>query len=165
MFKSFRNLFTLTILLGLSLVSFAQKDTSAIKTLSRGADIILTGKVDKTESGWNSSRTRIYTKVTLEVDEYLKGAKNAPSLEITYPGGEVGDVGELYSHMPRFTEKEEVLVFLKKSKRGTAYKVLHGESGKITLVNDERTGEKVTSSNVRLHSLKAAIKSYLSNEK
>jgi hypothetical protein len=97
------------------------------------------------------------------VEEYLKGNTNEGSIVVTYLGGEVGDVGELYSHMPRFEDNEEVLVFLKKDEKSTDYKVFNGESGKISVVNDPQTGEKVTTSNVRINSIKAQITSYIND--
>ena len=41
--------------------------------LSKGADVIITGKVTQQSSSWNDDNTRIYTKATIEVEEYLKG--------------------------------------------------------------------------------------------
>ena len=112
-----------------------------IKNLSEGADLILTGKVIQKESSWNASKTRIYTKATLQVDEMLKGNNNANDVEVNYPGGEVGDVGELYTHMPQFEDNEEVLVFLIKDEKSNEYKVLNGQEGKITVIEDEKTNE------------------------
>ncbi len=82
-------------------------------------------------------------------------------MTVNYPGGEIGEIGEMYSHMPRFEDNEEVLVFLKKSENTTDYKVLNGEEGKITLLNDETTGEKTTNSYVPLNSLKQQIINHL----
>jgi hypothetical protein len=149
------------------LTSFAQispKELTAIKLLSKGADVILTGKVAKQKSSWNKNKTRIYTEATLQVDEYLKGSSSRNSVIVTYPGGEVGDVGELYTHMPRFTNNEDVLVFLKKDEKGADYKVFKGENGKINIINNPQNGEKVTSSNVRINFLKAQIKNFLKEQ-
>jgi hypothetical protein len=162
--KSNKFLFPLLFLLGFHLKSFAQKESSEIKKLSKGADVILTGKITQKKSGWNETKTRIYTKATLKVDEYLKGKNNGKYIEITYPGGEVGDIGEIYTHMPKFADNEEVLVFLKKDEKNNGYKVLNGEEGKITVLNDAKTKEKVTSSNLPIKALKAQIKSFI-NEK
>ena len=152
------------ILGGLLFSSLAQDRSLEIKKLSKGADVILTGKVTKQNSSWNENKTRIFTKATLQVDEYLKGNNSGNSIEVTYPGGEVGDVGELYTHMPRFTNDEEVLVFLKKDQKSKGYKVFDGEDGKISVIKDTKTGEKITNSNVKINSLKREIKNYL-NEK
>ena len=164
MIKANRFLFLTLIFLAFSLASYAQKESSEIKKLAKGADVILTGKVKQKKSSWNADKTRIYTKTTLEVDEYLKGNNNGKSVEITSPGGEVDDVGELYTHMPKFEENEEVLVFLKKDKKNNGYKVMNGEDGKISVLNDVKTKEKVTSSNVQIKALKAEIRNIL-NEK
>ena len=149
---------------GLLFSSLAQDRSLEIKKLSKGADVILTGKVTKQNSSWNENKTRIFTKATLQVDEYLKGTKNEKSVEVTYWGGEVGEVGELYTHMPRFANDEEVLVFLKKDEISKGYKVFDGEDGKISVIKDAKTGERITSSNVKINSLKREIKNYL-NEK
>jgi len=133
---------------------------SELKYISEGADLILTGKVVQQNSKWNEDKSRIYTSATIQVEEYLKGINNGSSITVTYLGGEVGEVGEMYSHMPRFEDKEEVLVFLKKDEKSTNYKVFNGENGKISVINDPKTGEKVTTSNVQINSLKAQIKSY-----
>ena len=149
---------------GFQLTIFAQsspKALSKIKMLSKGADVILTGKVANQKSNWNKNKTRIYTEATLQVDEYIKGNNGSNQVVVTYPGGEVGDVGELYTHMPKFKNDEEVLVFLKKNKANKSYKVFDGDEGKISVIKDEKTGEKVTSSNVKIKDLKAQIKNYM----
>ncbi len=158
-----------SLLYGLILVcaiyysTFAQQMAVELKDLSVGADVIITGKVAQQSSSWNDDNTRIYTKATIQVDEYLKGINNGNSITVTYPGGEVGDVGEMYSHMPRFVDNEEVLVFLKKDEKNTGYKVFNGENGKIIVIDDPITGEKVTTSNVQINSLKAQIKNYVND--
>ena len=156
-----RLLCVLLIVGGFLSASFAQLTSSDVESMSKNADIIITGKVVEQNSNWNESKTRIYTQATIQVDEYLKGGNTGNSIVVSYPGGEVGDVGELYSHMPRFEDNEEVLVFLKKDDKSTNYKVFNGEEGKINVITDPRTGEKVTSSNVSVNSLKAQIKSYI----
>lgn len=156
-----RFLFLILILLGIHLTAFAQKEPSKIKKLSKEADVILTGKVTQKKSGWNENKTRIYTKTTLQVKEYLKGINKGNSVEIIYPGGEVGDIGEVYTHMPTFEDNEEVLVFLKKDVKNKGYKVLHGEEGKIKVLSDAKTKEKVTNSKLQIKDIKSQIKNYL----
>ncbi len=159
--KSIRTLFLVLFLCGLCPTYFAQQMVVKLQDLSVGADVIVTGKVTQQSSSWNEDNTRIYTRATIQVEEYLKGINNGGSVVVTYLGGEVGDIGETYSHMPRFQDNEEVLVFLKKDEKNSGYKVFNGENGKISVVNDPKTGEKVTTSNVRINSLKAQIKNYI----
>ena len=142
---------------------FAQHYASELKELSKEAEIILTGKVTGQVSSWSEDKSRIYTQTTIEVEEYVKGSNNGSSVVVKSLGGEVGDVGELYSHMPRFQDNEEVLLFLKKDLNDSNFKVLNGEEGKIAIVTDSKTGEKYTASNVKINSLKAEIKNYVAD--
>ena len=152
----------LIVTVGFYITSFAQVTLSEVKSMSKNADLIVTGKVTKQSSGWNENKTKIYTQANIQVDEYIKG-NGQGSIVVSYLGGEVGDIGEVYSHMPKFEDQEEVLVFLKKDEKSTGYKVFNGEDGKINLIVDPKTGEKVTSSNIPVSSLKAQIKSYLND--
>ena len=160
--RLFRSIFFCTILITffLHLEGFSQSVQSEIKNLSEGADIILTGKVVKQNSSWNQDRSRIYTDVIVQTDEYLKGEYAEKNITLTTPGGEVGEIGELYSHMPRFINDEEVLLFVKKDTKDMKYKVLNGEAGKLTLYRD-KNGEIVTSFNKRISSLKKEIKNFV----
>ena len=161
--KSNRVLFFVLFLLWLGPAFFAQQMNVELKDLSVGADVIITGKVTQLYSSWNDDNTRIYTRATIQVDEYLKGINNENSIIVTYPGGEVGDVGEMYSHMPTFRDKEEVLLFLKRDNQTPDYKVFNGENGKISIIDNPKTGEKVTASNVQINSLKAQIKNFVND--
>jgi hypothetical protein len=140
--------------------ALGQTSTSEIKYLTQGADVILAGKVLQQKSKWNENRSRIYTDATIQVEEYLKGNTNESSIVVTYLGGEVGGVGELYTHMPNFNDDEEILVFLKKDQLTSGYKVFNGELGKITIIYDKITGEKITTSDVKINTLKEQVKSF-----
>ena len=160
MFRSYF-LFVLMIISGFYFTSLAQLSSSEIKILSEKADVILTGKVAQQTSSWNENKTRIYTHATIRVEDYIKGNNSGNTVTVTYPGGEVGDIGEMYSHMPSFEKNEEVLLFLKKDTRNTSFKVVNGEDGKITVTTNTKTGEKITSSKRHISSLTAQIKSYI----
>ena len=138
----------------------SQSNVSKIKNLSEGADIILTGKVVEQNSSWNKDKTRIYTNVVVQAEEYLKGDYSEKSIALTTLGGEVDEVGELYSHMPRFSNEEEVLLFIKKDKKDMKYKVFNGEDGKLTLYRD-KNGEMVTSGDKKISVLKNEIKNFV----
>ena len=154
--------FIILTMVGYQFNAFGQT-FSELEYLSKGADLILTGKVIQQNSKWNEDKSKIYTRATIQVEGYLKGINNGSSITVTYLGGEVGDVGEMYSHMPRFQDNEEVLVFLKKDNKNSDYKVFNGENGKISVIDDPKTGEKVTTSNVQINSLKAQIKNYVND--
>jgi hypothetical protein len=135
---------------------FSQTISTSIADLSIGADVIVTGKVIEQKAQWNTDKTMISTMVTLQVDESLKGSVSGNKITLTHPGGEVGSVGEYYSHIPKFTNDEMVLVFLKKH-NDQNYRVFEGESGKFTLIEDDISGEKITSQHQKLSELKKEI--------
>lgn len=139
---------------------FSQQISTDLKTLTKNSEVILTGKVSKQESKWNDNKSRIYTDVTIEVDEYLKGQNGERSITVRHPGGEVGEVGELYTHMPTFKEEEEMVLFAKKDKNDGKYRVYAGENGKIEIIKNKTSGEKFTTSNKKVADLKKQIKSY-----
>ncbi len=162
--KSKGSLFVLAVffVFFIQIQSHSQTFKAEIKSLSKKADLILTGKVIRQNSSWNSDRSRIYTNVVIQKNEYLKGNYSGQTLSLVTPGGEVGDVGELYSHMPRFSNEEEVLLFITKDKNMN-YKVLGGEDGKLTLYRD-KNGKLITSYNQEISSLKKEIQSYIKTE-
>ena len=138
----------------------AQMGQSELKLLSENADLIITGKVIQQNSNWNKDKTRIFTQATIQVEETLKGSGQT-SIIVSYPGGEVGDIGEMYTHTPKFENEEQVLVFLKKDPNSTEYKVYNGEDGKLTVTEDEKTGEKLLNKQIKLSSFKSQIKSFV----
>lgn len=153
------------VLFGFFSVSvFPQVINTELNTLVENADIILTGKVSEKNSYWNNHKTRIYTDVVIRTDENLKGNYTGETIRIVTTGGEVGEIGEMYSHLPRFKDKEEVLLFIKKDNKNNSYKILEGENGKISLIDNKITGEKETSSRRNLSSVKKEISTYLKNQ-
>ena len=152
--------FVIFLISGYLFGAFAQMGQSELKILSENADVIVTGKVIQQNSSWNENKTRIFTRATIQVEETLKGS-GLNSVVVSYPGGEVGDIGEMYTHTPKFENNEEVLVFLKKDQTGSSYKVVNGEDGKLTVTTDAKTGEKITAQNVKVNTLTAQIKNYV----
>lgn len=146
---------------GFQITTIAQQSKSEINVLSKGADIIIIGKVSEQKSRWNKDKTRIYTDVSINVDEYLKGSTGQNSIIVTHLGGEVGEVGELYSHIPSFKAEEDVLLFVKKAKYDDAYNVFQGEYGKLSLIRDKNTGELMTSNKKDISSIKSEINQLL----
>jgi hypothetical protein len=109
------------------------------ETLAGKAEVVAVGKVSSLVPQWNESHSRIYTRVTLSVDQYLKGGSPGQPLTLLVPGGEIDGVGELYSHTAVFQRDESVLVFAQKDREG-AYRVSAGPQGKYTVKRDDATG-------------------------
>jgi len=111
----FHNTLVVTVLvLVVAVRSFAQPPSAKLREMAKSADEILTGKVIQNESFWNDRKTNIFTRSTLQVDDCIKGGGAKRNIEVVCPGGEVGDVGEIYSHLPTLKKNEEVLLFLKR---------------------------------------------------
>ena len=152
----------IVVLTSQSIFSQALVDNSEqkqIKYLTQSSEIVLIGKVSSRESFWNEDKSRIFTKVNIEAEEYLKGT-SSPTITITVPGGEIGEVGELYTHLPRFNDQEELLLFAKKN-RSNQYIVAGGELGKIRIIRDEISGKKLTASKKSIETLKNEIRLHI----
>jgi len=79
--------------------------------LSRDAIAIARGRIAAVTPQWTDDRRTIETLVTLEVDEYLKGALGA-SVQFRVPGGDLGRFRTLVVGAPEFEVDEQVIVFL-----------------------------------------------------
>ncbi|GMU95152.1 MULTISPECIES: hypothetical protein [Ignavibacterium] len=140
---------------------YSQVIPSELRTKVENSDIIVTGKVIEQASQWNNDKTRIYTFVRIRVDELLKGSEYKNEITIKHPGGEIGSIGEVYSHIPSFSDNEEVLVFLKKSASDGSLRVYGGDEGKFSFYDDPNTNDKLTSNKVKVSELKREIRSFI----
>ncbi len=104
--------------------------------LVSGASYIIVGKVTRMSSQWNADRTRIYTSVTLSIEEQIKGDWNKNEITITVPGGKVGETVELVEDTAGFSVNERVLVFL--TKEDNTFSVFGGFQGKFVVGDDGR---------------------------
>jgi hypothetical protein len=132
------------------------------EALTKRAEIVAVGKVTAMKSEWDRNKTRIVTRVTIAVGEYLKGGAGNV-MTITSPGGEVDGVGEWYSHTERFKKDEDVVVFAEKDTKGN-YRVAGGQDGKISIKKDESTGVSQVSGRMSLDDFKARIKDAVRTE-
>ena len=140
--------------------NIAQVETTNLQKLTESSEIILLGKVTDTQSEWNENRDRIYTKVRIKADEFIKGNNSSADIIITIPGGEVGDVGELYSDLPTFELKEEVLLFANRDNENN-YVINNGLEGKYNISNDEKAGIKMNGKLTSIQNIKDKIKSII----
>lgn len=137
---------------------FAQNAAQNLEKLTTSSELIIIGNVEKTESHWTDNKTSIVTKVSIKPTEFIKGRESS-ELIFTVPGGEIDDIGELYTHMPRFAKNEEVLLFMKQINHN--YQIIGGDSGKITFSRNEKDGRKMEMSREQIIVLKNSIKNYL----
>ena len=150
-------LLVLLMFISLKTTIIGQNDSKQIKKLTESSELIIVGKVSAKESFWNENKTRITTKVTINPDEYIKGNNSVSEINVNIPGGEIGEIGEIYSHMPKFENDEEVLVFLQRNPKNE-YRITGGELGKYRLLRDDKTSERITTSKRKISDLKREIK-------
>ena len=136
---------------------FGQSRVLSAADLTNQADVVAVGKVSATKSEWNADKTRIVTRVTVAVSEFLKGGGD-PQMSIITPGGEIGEAGEMYFGAPRFAENEHVVVFVKGGPN-RQYRVAGGAQGKITVTQDATTGVMMAGAAVKLDELVSNVKS------
>src|SRR5947207_14914 len=96
------------------------------------ADNIVQGRVEAVESRYEQNR--IYTYVSVNVDEPIKGARRQTVL-LRQLGGRVGDRMLWVAGMPQYKTADQVILFLKTRQDGT-FDVIGLNQGKYDIVND-----------------------------
>lgn len=145
-----------SLLVGYATSAFGQSNAAMAEQLAARAEVIAIGKVTGVESEWNESHTMIRTRVTLSVDQFVKGGSSQNAMTIYVPGGEIDGVGEIYSHMPTFRRDEDVVVFAEKD-RENRYRVSAGSQGKFLVEKNSVTGKAMIAGGRSLDDLKAQL--------
>ena len=136
----------------------AQSIALSTQQLTLQSDVVAVGTVSATQCEWNADKTRITTRVTIAVREFLKGGAGEQRITVLTPGGEIGDVGELYCGAARFQKDEEVVVFAKKQ-QGPVMQVAGGGMGKFTIERDKATQVLMTAPGMTLDNLRTQVRS------
>ncbi len=136
----------------------AQSISHSTQQLTLQSDVVAIGTVSATQCEWNADKTRIATRVTIAVSEFLKGGAGERQITLLTPGGEIGDVGELYCGAARFLKDEEVVVFAK-VQQGPAMQVAGGAMGKFTIERDRTTHAPMAASGITLDNLRSLVRS------
>ena len=131
----------------LFLLCFAHSSLATTVTLPSdddmiiGARVILRGKVVAIESNIDSSN-RIFTYITVKVQEVFKGQINERRIVLKEMGGQVGDRASIIFGNPQYKTGERVLLYLDTWADGSlrTYQMF---LGKFNIVNDAITGEEI----------------------
>ncbi len=133
----------LICLLGLARTGFS---TSVIipsdDDLVISARAIVTGTVLSMGTGFDDEQERVYTYVTLQVEDVLKGAITQQEIILKQEGGQFGDRGEILYGTPDFSVGERVLVYLDTWADGSL-RVHQMFLGKFSIVKDPATGQEM----------------------
>ena len=115
-------------------------------TLIVEARAIVRGKVLSVTSQLDAEQDRVFTYVTLRVNEILKGQIVGRKITIKEPGGEVGNRGSLVFGTPRFARGEKVLLYLDTWADGSL-RVHQMFLGRFSIVHEASTGKLVVTRN------------------
>jgi hypothetical protein len=132
-------------LLGVLLLAAPAHGTIALRVelpeLTGSADLVIRGRVVGDASRWDASRRRIYTEVTVAVEEVYKGAATVgQAVVVTRLGGSVGGVGMRVAGEVSLAAGEEAILFLRRhdTRRGARLTVVGMAQGKLVVLRDVR---------------------------
>jgi hypothetical protein len=134
----------LTLLIALASSAKTGHSTTAVFTadddLITGARAIVIGKVLSLACRLDAEQDRIFTYVTLSVEETLKGEINERRIVLKEEGGEVAGQGSIIFGTPQFSRGERVLLYLDTWRDGSL-RVHQMSFGKLTIIEDSTSGE------------------------
>ncbi|HEY6327826.1 MAG TPA: hypothetical protein VI756_00715, partial [Blastocatellia bacterium] len=105
-----------------------------------GARAIITGEVIKTETGMDPSRVRIYTYVTVRIDQVIKGSITSREVVLKEPGGQFQGLATGVDGAPKLAKGNRVLLYLDTWFDG-ALRVHQMFLGQFSIVKDPATGK------------------------
>lgn len=105
------------------------------------ARAIVRGKVLAIETGLDQQQDRIYTYVTIKVQEVLKGRITRRKIVLKQPGGQYGSRGSIVFGAPEFAIGENVLIYLDTWRDGSL-RVHQMLLGKFSVIRDPVTGAR-----------------------
>jgi hypothetical protein len=135
-------LMTATLLLVLCGPAVAAIVPQTVEQMVAGSEAIIRGKVVAQDSYWVDSPGRIIvTDVTIQVDEVWLGSLRAGrTMTVQVPGGEVGGIGMMAEHAPRFRPDEEAVLFLWTMPGADRLSIFNDEQGKYMVADDQVIG-------------------------
>ena len=104
----------------------------SVEQMTREADHVIIGNVAAKASRWENDQ--IVTDVQIVVSEVLSG-KTVQRIQVTYPGGEIGDLGLNVSNVTIPEIGDRLLTFLKDSRK--VMSVLYGNHGQFIIDRDK----------------------------
>jgi len=114
-----------------ALATTVQKLT--LQDLAKKSDSIVMARVDDAVASWDAGHKEIYTFITLNVLQPVKGNQGATTITLRQLGGTVGNIASVVPGMPSFRKGEEVVVFLTQKDAAGYPWVMGLEQGKYTV--------------------------------
>jgi hypothetical protein len=115
----------------------------SIAQLAAGSNAIVIGEVEHVASGRDPVTDGIYTYVTLQVSEILKGSVGVGPITIKQLGGRLDNEGLMVPGQAQFVVGEQVLVFLEARPRDRTLYTSGLWQGKWSVAVDAVTNERI----------------------
>ncbi len=103
------------------------------------SDLVISGRVESSESYWNDKHTKIFTRTRIAVDDTYKGSV-LPVVEVVQIGGIVGSIKVTAHGAPTWRRGDEVLLFAE-AVDAQSYRVTGFCQGKFDIRRHPETGE------------------------
>jgi len=141
----------LLIIVSLVLVSLGIQlpavNATVVKRLSdqdlvNQTQMVLTGTCTSIRSEWDEDGTKIFTYITISPQNFIKSDEAPQEITVQQLGGEVGDIGMHVDGVSAYEEGEEVILFLKKGRKGF-HRTLGLSQGKFSIKTDPISQRKV----------------------
>ena len=113
----------------------------SLEELTREADVIIRGRIQKVGSQPTADRSNITTVVEVAVVDQWKGQKTS-TLSLRQPGGSAGGIAQAVPGLPQFFVGEDVILFLKEIDRGY-FSTVGGKQGKFVVKTDPQNRKEV----------------------
>lgn len=126
--------------------SYAQEKKTADQI--NASDLIVIGNVKEVKCEWDDNRENIWTYITVECNQTLKGNNKSNNITIRSLGGTIGELSQEISGAPKFEVGEILLSFLSKDKNNNKfYYCIGGELGKYRYKDDNWIQNNMVRSN------------------
>jgi len=126
-------------------ISYATMLGISTQKLTQDSDLIIDGTVIDVYSAWDETSTTIYTYAVVEIQNIHKGSSENKNVTLMYRGGEVDNIGLKISDQAEFKKRENVFLFLKKSKKEPnlhMFQITGKAQGKYSITKDNRAVKK-----------------------
>lgn len=111
-------------------------------SMVKNATEIIVAKCISSEARFDENTGFVFTYTTFEVDQTVKNEIDTDKIEIRMIGGQVGNLRTDVQGLPRFSEQDEMVLFLGKKNRHGYHSLLSVLKGMYKVEIDEFSGEK-----------------------
>jgi len=111
--------------------------------VAKRSEAIVVARCISSESRWNDEGTLIFTYVTFEIQDTIKGKDPKDKLTLKLIGGQVGDVIQTVPDLPAFNEEGEVMLFLGPINKDGYPTLASMKNGALQIQTDIKTGQKI----------------------